>query len=87
MAVFQFNLFCSKIPDNLLQSVFERFEIEKVDLKALRSEEWRQEWERVAHGNELEAELLTLFQQTNEFRGEKAQAAMQDAGVCVDFCV
>lgn len=39
MAVFQFNLFCSKIPDNLLQSVFERFEIEKVDLKALRSEE------------------------------------------------
>ena len=79
MAVFQFNLFCSKIPDNLLQSVFERFEIEKVDLKALRSEEWRQEWERAAHGNELEAELLTLFQQTNEFRGEKAQAAMQDA--------
>lgn len=79
MAVFQFNLFCSKIPDDILQSVFERFEIENADHRALRSQEWKQEWEHVAHGDEREAELLTLFQQTNEFRGEKAQAAMQDA--------
>lgn len=45
MAVFQFNLFCSKIPDDILQSVFERFEIENADHRALRSQEWKQEWE------------------------------------------
>lgn len=82
MAVFQFNLFCSKIPDDILQSVFERFEIENADHRALRSQEWKQEWEHVAHGDEREAELLTLFQQTNEFRGKRKQQCRMRRKIC-----
>ena len=79
MAVFLFNSFCSKIPDDLLRSVFDRFEIKNVDLKALKSEQWEEEWKRISEEYKKASKLLILFQQTNEFRAEKAQVALQDA--------
>ncbi len=79
MAVFLFNSFCSKIPDDLLRGVFGRFEIKNVDLKALKSEQWEEEWKRISEEYKKASKLLILFQQMNEFRAEKAQAALQDA--------
>lgn len=81
MAVFQLNSFCSKIPDEILQTVFGRFEIDDVDCKLLRSDKWLDEWARLDKKYEPEtiSKLLALLQQTNDFRGDKAQIALQDA--------
>ncbi|WP_295489075.1 hypothetical protein [uncultured Sutterella sp.] len=81
MAVFQLSSFCSKIPEDLLQAVFERFEIYDANFKLLRTEKWEEQWKEITKGCEPEtvARLLALLQQTNDFRGEKAQTALQDA--------
>lgn len=81
MAVFLLSSFCSKVPDELLQAVFERFKIYDADFKLLRTEKWEEEWKAITKGCEPEtaARLLALLQQTNDFRGERAQTVLQDA--------
>ena len=81
MAVFQLSTFCSKIPDDLLQAVFERFQIHVEDFKLLKTEKWEELWNKITQECEpgMVARLMTLLQQTNDFRGEKAQTALQDA--------
>ena len=70
MAVFQLSSFCSKIPEDLLQAVFERFEIYDANFKLLRTEKWEEQWKEITKGCEPEtvARLLALLQQTNDFR-------------------
>lgn len=79
MAVFLLNSFCSKVPADLLNEVFERFGIDNVNLKELKSEQWEEEWQRVTESYDCAPRVIALFQQVNEFKSEKAHAALQDA--------